>query len=207
MEASDFMRRVRFFGRAPNAIAEFWKTRNVRVPDGCSCLHNRNAKLRNKTLVVFERGGGTRKELEGMIMAQLGRGPWNPSPNGIRQPGKTDLTTVDAQPSNPIGPKVITTSMESEESRSEMRRRAMAANRREDEVERMKKDLAEQEMKLEGERKGLELTAEACQREGDWKEEAGEWNREVSTSQVRYESDKPAERTEGCDQWEPNYSY
>ena len=38
----------------------------------------------------------------------------------------------------------------------------------------MKKDLAEQEMKLEGERKGLELTAEARQREGDWKEEAGE---------------------------------
>ena len=62
-------------------------------------------------------------------------------------------------------------------------------------------------MKLERERKGLELEAEARQREGDRKEEAGEWNREVSASQVRYEFDKPAECTEGRDQWEPNYSH
>ena len=85
-------------------------------------------KTQKQTLVVFECGGGTRNKLKQVAMAQLGDGPWNPSLNGIRQLEEIDLTTADAQPSNPIGPKVITSAMESDESRSEMRRRAMTAN-------------------------------------------------------------------------------
>ena len=53
----------------------------------------------------------------------------------------------------------------------------------------------------------MERPAEVCQREGDLEKKAEGWNREVSASHTRYESDKPAERTKRHHQWELKYSY
>ena len=108
-DASDFIRRVRLLGRVPDAIADLWKTRNVPVPDGCRSLHNRNAKLRNKTLVIFERGGGTREELNQIVMAQLGKGPRNPSLTGTRPTGRIDPVRADALSPKSLDLKETTT--------------------------------------------------------------------------------------------------
>ena len=163
-EASDFVHRIRLFKRVPKAIAELWLTKNLRVPREDRNLNNRNSRLRGKITLMFERGGGSREELEGVVMAQLGSGTWkwSSSESGIENgsPEEIDLTNDDAQSLVSVGSYAATTNAGLKDRRREVKEREMAVERREERLKCREVALKERENRLEWAQRDLERLTE-----------------------------------------------
>ena len=199
-------------------LAAAWRTKNVKVAKGERPLQNRNVKLRNKVAQAFERGGGSRLELENIAFAQLGTGPWSPTRKGrwsksANPVDPSDTSTNEEEVQRVVRPKKEAAS--STASCGEAYERSLQLERREAEMKEKERVLREKEEQVKKDKKDVEVMREEGRREErrrlerleaetqkkqqelkEWREErerqekAGEWTREAYVERVNKEIDR-----------------
>ena len=170
---------------------------------------------------AYERGGGSRAELERIIFAQLGKGPWSPGRKGrgsssTDRGDQADTSTNDEQVQPVVDPTQEAPA--STDPRGDAYERSLELEEREAMMKEKERSLCEREEQLRRERVGLETLRDERRREEreqrrrweeeferkqlelkEWRDErerleqAGQWNREAFAERMNRDIDKRQE--------------